>query len=334
MSKIARQITMLLAGHDMIAPYQLNDAHKLVERALEGKIISKRELDALRKDADVFKRELYLKNCALESRIAELNGQLAEAKAVLIGYDSVPRSAFQNAAQYGINQNNRADDLANKLWDAEQEIHDLKLRLELEQNAGAKQYSYIVDLQTELNEEKEANDRVTDEWEALVKEQDQQIKSLAVKVGELEARNANQSAFITEAWAERDKLQAELKEKGDTEDILRRTYAEHRKVQELKKAGCKHIEDLLVYAPVSSQSEQTKPSLKEATQQFLADEGVKSFFCKCSFCAAETIEPPSCLKPADALNWTSTQVYGGSEKPEGWTPVEPASWNQIYENIF
>ena len=187
MSKIVEQIASE-AFHSIVLG---EDIAIGVARALEGRVIKKSEYEHLQDearqaahlrvlrfhDSEKHNKEQYLKTTALESQIAELNGQLAEAKKkpvytvglytirnvaeqgqfetpivdfvaaddifhkeIVDAAEYVPKNAFANAAQYGINQDKRAEDLAAKLWDTEQE----------------------------LNSEKQEHDRVTDEWETLV----------------------------------------------------------------------------------------------------------------------------------------------------------------------
>lgn len=232
-----------------------------IDAAIEGKIISKSEVDALRKDAsnleDAIDGALYYEKEYFQAkkerdywreRATNLREQLDE---------SVPKNAFQNAAQCGINQDARATDLASKLWDAEQEIHDLKLVLERFQFANE-------NLNSDLINEIEENDRVTDDWETEVQAKKSEIQHLKDWVADL----AEQNTCLLESSASE----------------LNKSFNEF-----FDSIGWKNKYTIFapLYPDVSSQSEQEKP--------------------------AETIEPPSCLKPADALNWTSTQVYGGSE---------------------
>lgn len=246
MSKIAEKIAGEVLAHGFV--YQWNKGSNVsfadaVDRVLEGKIISKSEVDALRKDANAFRfagevaynsindglkkekenREYYLKNCGLESRIAELNGKISDLER---------RNAQQSTwLTEAWPLSNQVPSLKDKLWEAEQEIHDLKNEVDSQ--------SHDIDrLELELIDEMEENDRVTDDWEALVQEQKKVISSLQ-----------------------------------EESHLLRIRL---------------HLAEDVIYKIDSSQSEQTEKP-------------------------AETIEPPSCLKPADALSWTSTQVYGGSE---------------------
>jgi hypothetical protein len=116
-SKLARKIGCLLAGANYVHTGYLHDAVEVIDRAIQGKTISAKEVARLQENESCFGSCVEANNDLLRT-----NTQLREA----VEYQAEWKKYW--AGWYGRTET-KAEKFRNKLWDAEQEVHDLKYEL-------------------------------------------------------------------------------------------------------------------------------------------------------------------------------------------------------------
>ena len=114
--KLARQIGCLLLANNTITPFCANRAVEVIDRAIQGKTITKKEVERFQESDRILK--------VIETE------------------------------QYFFFDRTIAD-LKSKLWDAEQEVHDLKYELEKQRDNATEQLKlndeYLQSLRRELD---------------------------------------------------------------------------------------------------------------------------------------------------------------------------------------